>query len=66
MDQVAYSQMDGVQVLWHMISTGEPGLMAIIGLGLFFLVFSLIYDRYFEDPEVTKVTHKTHRDHGQY
>tara|TARA_B100001057_G_scaffold262148_1_gene262382 strand:+ start:4049 stop:4249 length:201 start_codon:yes stop_codon:yes gene_type:complete len=66
MAQVDYSQMDGVQVLWHMISTGEPGLMIIIGLGLFFLVFSLIYDRYFEDPEVTKVTHKTHRDHGQY
>jgi hypothetical protein len=48
MAQVDYSQMDGVSVLWHMISTGDPGFLAILGLGIFFMIFSLVYDKYFD------------------
>ena len=66
MAQVDYSQMDGVSVLWHMISTGDPGFLAILGLGFFFMIFSLVYDKYFDDPEITKSIKPSQRDHGQY
>ena len=66
MAQVDYSQMDGVSVLWHMISTGDPGFLAILGLGIFFMIFSLVYDKYFDDPEITKSIKPSQRDQGQY
>tara|TARA_B100001027_G_scaffold216945_1_gene195328 strand:+ start:3943 stop:4143 length:201 start_codon:yes stop_codon:yes gene_type:complete len=66
MAEVDYSQMDGVSVLWHMISTGDPGFLAILGLGIFFMIFSLVYDKYFEDEEISKAIKPSQRDHGQY
>ena len=65
MAEVDYSQMDGVSVLWHMISTGDPGFMFIVGLGVFFLIVSVVSDRYI-DKDTEKQINKNHRDYGQY
>lgn len=65
MAEVDYSQMDGVSVLWHMISTGDPGFMLIVGLGVFFLIVSVVSDRYI-DKDTEKQINENHRDYGQY
>lgn len=47
MAQIDYSKMDGLQVLWHLLTT-EPFFWVLLGIGFVALGFSLWFDRYEE------------------
>lgn len=50
MAEVDYSNMDGLQVLWHLLTT-EPFFWVLLGIGFVALVFSLWFDRYVEHDD---------------
>lgn len=50
MAEVDYSNMDGLQVLWHLLTT-EPFFWVLLGIGFVALGFSLCFDRYVEQDD---------------
>ncbi len=50
MAEVDYSNMDGLQVLWHLLTT-EPFFWVLLGIGFVALGFSLWFDRYVEHDD---------------
>jgi hypothetical protein len=52
MAEVDYTQMDGLQVLWHLLTT-EPFFWVLLGIGFVAMGFSFWFDRW-EDNEYVK------------
>tara|TARA_B100000902_G_scaffold209961_1_gene199797 strand:- start:5054 stop:5230 length:177 start_codon:yes stop_codon:yes gene_type:complete len=46
-----YDEMNGLQVLWHLLTNWDEGkgLWFIIGLAMIAVVLSLVSDRYLDD-----------------
>lgn len=52
MVEVNYSDMDGLQVLWHLLTT-EPFFWVILSIGFIAIGFSIWIDRYWDnDPDI--------------
>ena len=45
MAQIDYNQMDGLQVLWHLLTT-EPFFWGILSVGLIAIGFSIWVDKW--------------------
>ena len=60
MVEVNYNDMDGLQVLWHLLTT-EPFFWVILGIGVFAVLASLWLDKYFDED-----TDYTPHDHRRY
>jgi uncharacterized membrane protein YjjP (DUF1212 family) len=60
MAQVDYNSMNGVEVLWHLFTGGDKGFLIIISVGVIALLFSFVYDRYFDKK--TQVQHTDYHD----
>mgnify|MGYP000358892075 CR=1 FL=1 len=60
MAQVNYNDMDGLQVLWHLLTT-EPFFWVILGIGFFAILLSIWVDKYFD-----KDVDYNPNDHRQY
>ena len=52
-----YDDMNGVEVLWYLLSHWDAGagLWMIIGLAVVAMIVSLICDKYIDDGEVTHI-----------
>lgn len=52
MVEVNYNDMDGLQVLWHLLTT-EPFFWVILSIGFIAIGFSIWIDRYWDnDPDI--------------
>ena len=49
-----YDEMNGLQVLWYLLTNWEEGkgLWLFIGLGVIAFIFSIISDKYLDDKDV--------------
>ena len=59
MAEIDYSAMNGLEVLWHLISSFDKGFYFIITVGCIAFIASLLSDKYIAD-ETTK--HHDHHD----
>ena len=52
-----YDDMNGVEVLWYLMSHWDAGkgLWFIIGLAVVAMILSLICDKYIDDSKVTHI-----------
>ena len=60
MAQVNYNDMDGLQVLWHLLTT-EPFFWVILGIGFVAILLSIWVDKYFDND-----VDYNPNDHRQY
>jgi len=61
MAEVDFNSMNGLEVLWHLFSTFDSGLMFIVFLGVIALVASYFSDKYIANEET-----KHHVDNDQF
>jgi len=60
MAQVNYNEMDGLQVIWHLLTT-EPFFWVILGIGFVAILLSIWVDKHFDNEPNYDPT-----DHRQY
>ena len=53
MAEIDYTNTDGLEVLWHLLTT-EPFFWVLLGIGVVALVFSLWFDRWDDCDEVVQ------------
>jgi len=51
MAQVNYNEMDGMQVLWHLLTT-EPFFWVILSIGFIAIGFSIWVDKWEQDEHI--------------
>jgi len=51
MAQVNYNDMDGLQVLWHLLTT-EPFFWVILSIGFIAIGFSIWIDKWEQDEHI--------------